>query len=70
MIHVLEQNRLTVDWLRNWSPETVYKHLDGQMPYFVSLLTAFIHGGRNSERTQNKTPMVCTYSTLYIQQNV
>jgi hypothetical protein len=50
----------TVEGLKEWSPKTVYKHLHSHMPYFVSLLEAFIIDGKSSdsEKKQEDVPIV------------
>ncbi|KAG9081479.1 hypothetical protein FS749_007629 [Ceratobasidium sp. UAMH 11750] len=50
-------NSFTVDTLKDWSPDVVYKHLCDHMPYFVSLLESFIKDGKHSSETkQDEVP--------------
>ncbi|KAG8740874.1 hypothetical protein FRC12_015852 [Ceratobasidium sp. 428] len=48
--HILNTsaNSLTVDSLKDWSPDVIYKHLCDYMPYFVSLLESFVVDGEHS----------------------
>ncbi|KAF8595258.1 hypothetical protein BDV93DRAFT_564577 [Ceratobasidium sp. AG-I] len=57
--HILNTNAdsCTVDSLKDWSPNVVYKHLCDNMPYFVSLLESFIKDGKySSETKQDEVP--------------
>ncbi|QRV94684.1 hypothetical protein RhiJN_22702 [Ceratobasidium sp. AG-Ba] len=48
----------SVDSLKEWSPNTVYKHLCDHMPYFVSLLESFVKDGEHSsESKQDEIPI-------------
>ncbi|KAG8724201.1 hypothetical protein FRC09_020862 [Ceratobasidium sp. 395] len=59
----------TVDSLKEWSPNVVYKHLCDHMPYFVSLLESFVKDGEHvtvyysvgATNIQN-TAHLCQYS--------
>ncbi|KAG8793639.1 hypothetical protein FRC12_002123 [Ceratobasidium sp. 428] len=48
----------TVDSLKEWSPNVVYKHLCDHMPYFVSLLESFVKDGEHVTNTAH----LCQYS--------
>ncbi|KAG9095979.1 hypothetical protein FRC06_009196, partial [Ceratobasidium sp. 370] len=48
----------TIDSLKEWSPNTVYKHLCDHMPYFVSLLESFVKDGEHSsDAKQDEIPI-------------
>ncbi|CAE6410155.1 unnamed protein product [Rhizoctonia solani] len=66
------RNSCTVEGLGEWSPTMVYNHLCDHMPYFVSLLTAFIKDGKHSsENKKDDVPMAISIvgSVLWIKRS-
>ncbi|QRV79905.1 hypothetical protein RhiJN_07920 [Ceratobasidium sp. AG-Ba] len=55
-------NSFTLESLKDWSPNVVFAHLSEHMPYFVSLLEAFIKDGEHSsEKKEDEVPTTISF---------
>lgn len=58
-------NATTIDWLNEWSPDTVYQHMSRHMPDFVLLLEAFIRDTKSkAESKKEDVSIVSIHSPL------